>query len=148
MKLFLPAPVAAEIARAARDAFPRECCGLIEGVWDEGAARALALHPAPNRANEADRFVIDPVAHIAAQKAARANGHALIGCYHSHPNGKAEPSGSDRQGAAGDFIWLIAALDGVDGESRLKAWRYFDGGFVAMGLMTGADLVTSSSKEL
>ena len=35
----------------------------------------------------------------------------MIGCYHSHPNGRAEPSAFDLEGAAETgFVWLIAVL--------------------------------------
>ena len=40
------------------------------------------------------------------------NGHEIVGCYHSHPNGRPEPSKRDLEYATEDgFIWLIAALD-------------------------------------
>ena len=48
---------------------------------------------------------------MTAQKAARANGRAIIGCYHSHPNGRAEPSPRDLEAAFGEgFVWVIAAV--------------------------------------
>ena len=36
----LPARLRDEMARQARSAFPRECCGLIEGLGEDGAFRA------------------------------------------------------------------------------------------------------------
>ncbi len=132
-RIELPPELAAAIKAQAGAAQPRECCGLLEGVWEGDVAWVLALHPARNLADRADRFEIGPQDHIAAQKAARANGHILIGCYHSHPAGRAEPSQTDLAGAGQDnFLWLIAA-----GET-LAAFVYLDGGF------TGADWVTSS----
>jgi proteasome lid subunit RPN8/RPN11 len=101
----------AQIEREARAAFPRECCGLLEGVMDSETIRVTALHPARNLSTDSDRFEIDPADHFAAIRAARANGHAIAGCYHSHPNGKAEPSARDAEGAWDEgFIWLIAAV--------------------------------------
>ena len=72
----LPAGAAAQILQAAANAYPRECCGLIEGVREGAQFRVRALHPARNLAADADRFDIDPVDHLAASKAARAAGHA------------------------------------------------------------------------
>lgn len=107
-RLELPQELAQQIADIAATALPQECCGLIEGVWLGDAARAIGLHPARNLAGAA-RFEIAPEDHLAAQKAARANGHALIGCYHSHPGVPPHPSATDIAGATqDDFIWLIA----------------------------------------
>lgn len=147
MKLILPPPLRVRIERHARAAFPRECCGLIEGWWQEGVAEAASLHPARNIAQNKDRFEIHPEDHFAALKAARGQNRVLIGCYHSHPNGSPMPSGADREGAGEEnFLWLIAALAKADAPVTLAAFSYSGGGFVAIGLAGpwGADLVTSS----
>lgn len=131
MKLFLPEALRARIESEARATFPRECCGLIEGIHDGDAAQAIALHPARNIAIRADRFEIDPEDHFAALKAARANGRALIGCYHSHPNGQALPSATDKAGAGEeDFVWLIAGLSGEQSPVALAAFVYSAAGFL------------------
>src|ERR1700761_3747304 len=102
----LPAALADQIRREAALAGPRECCGLIEGARDGDVFHVTALHPARNLADDADRFEIDPRDHLAANKAARAHGRSLIGCYHSHPAGCAEPSARDLAGAGEDnFLW-------------------------------------------
>ena len=144
MKLHLPVLLRDAIVKAAKAAFPRECCGLMEGVADGETFRATALHPARNLAGEADRFEIDPADHIAAAKAARSRGHRLIGCYHSHPDGRVRPSARDLAGAGEEnFLWLIAATG--DGRPDLAAFIYRPSGFEEIVL--GADLVTSSSNE-
>jgi len=74
VKFFLSAVDRARIAAAARAAFPRECCGLIEGIWEADSASALRLHPAANLAEAADRFEIAPEDHFAALKAVDAIG--------------------------------------------------------------------------
>jgi proteasome lid subunit RPN8/RPN11 len=129
----LPAPLVANIQAAARAAFPRECCGLVAGAREDDVFHVTALYPARNLAVSSDRFEIDPIDHFAAHRAARAAGHAIVGCYHSHPNGKAELSDTDLAGAGEDnFLWLIAS------NQELAAFVYF------RGLFTGADWVTSS----
>lgn len=134
MRLALPEDLRLQVLAEARAAFPRECCGLILGVRSGADAHALALHPARNAAALSDRFEIDPADHFAALRTARAGGQAVIGCYHSHPNGIAWPSGRDLLGAGEEgFLWLIA------GKDELRAFLYLDGQF------TGANLVTSSS---
>lgn len=105
--LILTGVLREQIAREARVAFPRECCGLIEG----NALRIATLHPARNISKDDDRFEIDPADHFRSLRAARANGRNIIGCYHSHPNGRAEPSVRDGDGEDG-FLWVIAAVSG------------------------------------
>jgi proteasome lid subunit RPN8/RPN11 len=133
----LPAALADSIREHARATSPAECCGLIEGVRQGNVFRVTALHPARNLSMDEARFEIDPRDQFAAQRAARDRGAEIIGCYHSHPGGSAEPSAADAAGAGEDnFLWLIAG-----GES-FKAFIYSAGAFT--GLVTGADWVTSS----
>ena len=149
MKLILPAELRGRIEDEARASFPRECCGLIEGVRDGRVARAFALHPARNIALRADRFEIAPEDHFPALRMARENGRDLIGCYHSHPGGRAEPSASDLQGAGEeDFLWLIASLAHSHAPVTLAAYIYSAAVFLPAELncAVGADLVTSSEK--
>ena len=149
MKLFLPGVLRARIESEARASFPRECCGLIEGVFANHVAHAVALHPAANIALSADRFEIDPQDHFVALKTARANGRALIGCYHSHPDGSAAPSATDKAGAGEeDFLWVIASLAGSAAPVVLTGFVYSAANFLPVVLTEelGADLVTSSGK--
>jgi proteasome lid subunit RPN8/RPN11 len=135
MKLALPEGLRARIVAEARAAAPRECCGLVLGHRRSDAAAATALHPARNLAQTMDRFAIDPADQFSAQRAARAARVSVIGCYHSHPGGAARPSAADLAGAGEEgFLWLIATPEGA-----LAAFVY------PRGVMTGADLVTSSS---
>lgn len=112
-------------------AHPRECCGLLlgQGARIERAVPAANVHPDPER-----HFEIDPAALIAAHRAARAGGPQVVGYYHSHPNGRAEPSVEDIAMAerAGRFWAIVAAgnvllwCDGVDGFTALSS-RVVDG---------------------
>lgn len=120
----------ARIEAEARAAFPKECCGLLEGVRDGHQARIVAVHPARNLSPDADRFEIDPAQQFALMRALRDTEREIIGCYHSHPNGKAEPSPRDLEGAGEDgFVWLIA---GVAGEVNLAAFVFRGGAFAPL----------------
>lgn len=97
----------AAMLRAAAAATPREACGLLLGEGTHIAAATVAdnVHPRP-----LTRFEIDPVALVAAHRAARAVGPQVLGCWHSHPNGLDRPSATDREQAAGDGrVWAIVA---------------------------------------
>jgi proteasome lid subunit RPN8/RPN11 len=108
----LPANLKQQLADEALAAFPRECCGLIEGMRRDGVIEALRLHPTRNLATRADRFEIDPMEQFRLLHALRDTEREIVGCYHSHPDGKAIPSARDLAAASEeDFVWLIVAVD-------------------------------------
>jgi len=132
--LVLPGALRAQLEAEARAAFPAECCGLIEGRTEGDAVVAAALHPTKNLATAPDRFEIDPAAHVRLLRSLRGTGLEIAGCYHSHPNGRAEPSARDLEAAAEEgFIWLIAAL-AANGAPRLSAHIFTAGGFRPLAL--------------
>ena len=142
MKLILPRMLQARIEALACDAFPAECCGLMEGAADRETIQVLALHPARNIALAPDLFEIHPEDHFAALRTARANGRAIVGCYHSHPGGQARPSETDRLGGGEEnFIWLIAAPAGATGPVAVAAFVYSAMSFLPANLArpVGAD---------
>ena len=107
----LPAALVAQIEDEARAAYPRECCGLLVGERCGDRVHVFLAHPAANVAEGDDRFEIDPQTQFTLLHALRGTGRAIVGCYHSHPDGFAEPSQSDRLSAAEtDFLWLIVGL--------------------------------------
>ena len=111
MVVELTSGVTATLLRDAARAGPHECCGLLlgEGATVHTAQPAANIHPHP-----ADHFEIDPAALIAAHRAARSGGPQVLGYYHSHPNGRAEPSATDQVQASGDGrIWAIIAAGEV-----------------------------------
>jgi proteasome lid subunit RPN8/RPN11 len=121
----------ADQIRAAAAATPgMEVCGLLFGT----EARIEHVIPAANVAPEPDRaFEINPAALFAALRAERAGGARLIGHYHSHPNGRAEPSARDLAAAEEGRLWLIVAGDVI------RAWIPVDGGFREVALLPDAN---------
>ena len=92
-----------------------EICGLLLGQGD----RIVEARPAANVAPDpSHHFEIGPTTLIAAHRAARRGGPAILGYYHSHPGGSATPSETDARDAQPDgLLWLIVASGGV------TAWR-------------------------
>jgi proteasome lid subunit RPN8/RPN11 len=84
----------------------REVCGLLLGRDGQVEAIAEAANVA---ADPRIAFEIEPRVQIDALKAARAGGPAVIGCYHSHPSGLAQPSRRDVDMAQPGDLWLIFA---------------------------------------
>jgi desampylase len=99
----------------------QEVCGLLYGLYNRVQSIELIANVSPAPSSS---FEIDPTALIAAHRAAREGGPAIIGCFHSHPNGRTSPSPRDEASSAGDgLIWLIIAGDIITG------WRAMQSGF-------------------
>ncbi len=126
MALILPAPLHDAMRHAALASPDQEVCGLLLGK----GLRVSTILPASNiAADPATRFEIDPNVLITAYKAARAGGPAIIGCYHSHPNGRASPSPRDAEAAEPGSVWVIIAGD------TLTAWQFRAEGFVPLPIL-------------
>jgi proteasome lid subunit RPN8/RPN11 len=128
MGLEISSTLIARLLAEARAAPGVEVCGLLFGT----AGRIDAVEPCANvAADPARTFEIDPAALFAAHRRARGGGPAVIGHYHSHPSGRAEPSATDAASAMGDgAVWLILAGDDV------RAWRTVKvGAFAALALI-------------
>lgn len=111
-------------------AWPAEACGLLVGERRDARVEISAVLPAMNRrADASDRYEIDPEDVLAADRAAREAGLALVGAWHSHPGAPAAPSPKDREEAWPDWCYLIVSAD-ADGARELRAWRLLDDGFV------------------
>ncbi len=139
-QLILPRAARVQIETAAAAAWPRECCGLLEGMRVGGAAVVTEAHAMRNAAEAADAFEIDPAEHFALLRALRGTGREVVGCFHSHPDGRAEPSERDRAGAGeAGFVWLIAALTAPQA-AVLKAFRFDGGSFAPVSIIETASL--------
>lgn len=115
--------------------YPHECCGLLLGTDDGAGKTAVKVWPVANEwtadvaltdTDDAhslrDRFYIPPKSYLQADRAARREELEIVGCYHSHPDDRAQPSERDRIGAAGvgggpSFSFLIISVrDSIPGE--------------------------------
>lgn len=112
---------------ASRAAGGDEACGLLFGTPATQAfpARIAEASVARNvAADPARHFEIDPADLFDAMRRDRAGPARLVGVWHSHPNGRPEPSARDAAGVVDEsWFWLIVA-----GE-RIGAWLPGGGGF-------------------
>lgn len=110
----------AEAASTSRE----ETCGLLVGARVGDRFEVTTLIPCDNVAPPAlrsRRFEIDPRRVIEEERALRGSGSAVVGFYHSHPQGLPVPSGTDRDYMAlwPDSVWVIL---GREGPSPIRAW--------------------------
>ena len=133
-------PLLAEILAHAAAAPEREVCGLLFGGdgYIAAAVSARNVHPDP-----ACFFELDPAALLAAHKVERAGGLRIVGHYHSHPTGAAEPSPADAAAAAGEGeYWLVVSPAGA-----ATLWRAVPGGALH-GMFDSVDLVAGDESCL
>ena len=125
MDLTVTSGALATLLGEAERAGAEECCGLLLG---ERTRIEVAVPAANVAADRARRFEIDPAALFAAHRAAReGDGPVVLGYYHSHPRGPAEPSAEDRAQASGDGrVWAIVA------GATVRFWRDTSRGFEAL----------------
>ncbi len=118
MRLRISRQHAAILRQWAELALPKECCGLLFGEGGRVSAIELTANVAENSARH---FEIDPARLIAAMRATRNGGPEIIGYFHSHPEGEAQPSQCDARMALADGrYWLILAGD------ALRVWMPTD----------------------
>jgi len=126
MAIMVTSGVMATLVAESERAAPCECCGLLLGA----GGRITEARAAANVADDPlTRFEIDPAALLNAHRAAREGGLAVLGYYHSHPQGHPVPSATDCEHASGDArIWAIVA------EGEVAFWRDGAGGFESVAV--------------
>ena len=130
------------IERAAEAAYPEEACGLLVGRSKSGGAWEVSAVEASDNVAEPPRtrrFEVDPKLRLRLERALRESPDSIVGVYHSHPNGSAEPSETDVSMIfEPNMIWLITAV--VDGRAgATKAYKPTEDGaaFRPLGLDLG-----------
>jgi proteasome lid subunit RPN8/RPN11 len=107
----------------AREGVPAEVCGVLGG--NRGAtSHARTVHRAENVASDPRiEYRIDPTEQLALMEEVEAAGEDVVGFYHSHPRGPAEPSPTDRRRATWtDRSYVIVVLDGI--HPYVGSWRW------------------------
>jgi len=110
-----------QIIAHAREASPRECCGLIGGQIE---GKAQTIYRARNVAGDPlTNYEAAPEDLFAAQRAMRERSEQLLAIYHSHPrSADPQPSATDvRLAYYPSAVYLIVGLGGP--EPCLRAFR-------------------------
>ena len=126
------------LLRLAAASYPVEGCGVLLGhlsdpplVLDAIAGRNLVT----DRAR--DRYELDPLDILAAERRARAEGLDVVGFWHTHPDHPARPSRFDTERAWPDYLYAICSTS-VDGVADVGWWRLGgDGEFAAVAVEEG-----------
>ena len=114
--------VADEIEQAARESLPEECCGIVLAESCEPAlgVRILRARNVESR-KPGCRYVLDHRVHIRAIEEELRSEARIVGYFHSHTAGSAEPSRVDARLAVPGVMYVVASLAGPP---ELRAWRW------------------------
>ena len=155
----IPSKILEEVYREARLSFPAECCGWLAGpvggleastVRQCVNAQDSGTHPTtPDRGAET-AYVITGDDLLALNRSFDTDLPAQV-IYHSHPNGQAYFSDTDKEKATVPVDWgdgpmfpVQQLVVGIDGqrvvEAALFAWSDDAGGFVEIARYEGEDL--------
>lgn len=105
----------------AREGAPEEVVGVLVGRRDPD--RVTRVERAHNAADTPrTRYAIAPTEQIELLDTIEAAGDEVVGFYHSHPAGPAEPSATDEERAA--WPGHVYAILSLAGEPSLGAWRW------------------------
>ena len=155
--LDIPAEILAEVYREARRAFPFECCGWLAGPADRPTvdavrscenAQDLGTHPTQAARGAETAYVITGQDLLSLNRSLDSDTPAKI-IFHSHPNGRAYFSPTDREvatspwgdGPAYPVQQLVVGITETRVvEAALFAWSEEDGGFVQIASYAGGDV--------
>jgi proteasome lid subunit RPN8/RPN11 len=129
-KLYLPPTLRVEVETRVRAGYPCETCGLLLGRHSDGQCEVSRVLQARNidHRRSTDRYELDPLDYLAADREARASGEEIVGIWHSHPDHPAQPSGTDLAAAWPEWSYLIVSVSG-ERVLDLRSWRLRKEGF-------------------
>ena len=101
-----------DLATAAETAYPNEACALLEGTVAEHGIIVSRIHLAQNVAvAPATHFEVDPRLILRLHRELRDGPTRVVGVWHSHTNGRAQPSATDLAMAfEPSLIWVITPI--------------------------------------
>jgi proteasome lid subunit RPN8/RPN11 len=108
------------------DELPDEACGLLVGTIRGDTAEVERFEPTDNDARSAKVYTVPPLAHLRIERAAEAEGLAVVGVVHSHTHTDAYPSPTD-VAQAPDPEWHYVIVSLRDEAPVTRSYRIVDG---------------------
>ena len=120
------AAAVAELHRLAHRSYPVEGCGVLLGALATGSAEAHVVAAMAGRNvvvdRARDRYELDPLDILAAERRARSQGLDVVGFWHTHPDHPAQPSRFDTERAWPDYVYAICSTT-AEGVAGVRWWR-------------------------
>ena len=122
MTLIAPQTELKKLHAHAEAGYPHEVVGILAG--SKATGELLKVHPLINeRADSAhNRYKVSGLALMRAEQALEAEGHDILGYYHSHPDHPSRYSDYDRDHALPNMSYLIVSV--LNGKAvDTASWR-------------------------
>ncbi|HEY2380360.1 MAG TPA: M67 family metallopeptidase [Terriglobia bacterium] len=143
----IPAPVLREIYDHAEKSYPNECCGLMIGTAD--AEKNHTVHTFRqcrnnNKERAADRYDMDPLDFMRAEREFEKSSWEIIGIYHSHPDhpSRASQTDTDRAVEIMAYAWsylIVSVRNGKVASAQSWVLNESDKKFYEEPLLTEGD---------
>ncbi len=125
MGLRLAPAARAELIAHAEAGYPHEVVGILAGHRTSGQVHRVAALVNERADSPANRYQVGALALARAEAALEADGHEIVGYYHSHPDHPSQYSEYDRDHALPNMSYLIVSVQ--EGRARsLQSWRLRD----------------------
>ena len=103
-----------EIETSAANAYPEESCGLLIGhssIDHRLEITRIKVSPNHTETDKHDSFEIDPQLRFDLMRELEGGPEKIVGHFHSHPNGPAQPSARDlEQVWEPALVWVITSV--------------------------------------
>ena len=86
-----------QLRKHGEESYPHECCGILVGTFSDDGNRVHSVVRCGNTRSDSphNRYQIDPIDLLRAQREASDAGLEIVGFYHSHPDHPARWSSTD-----------------------------------------------------
>jgi proteasome lid subunit RPN8/RPN11 len=107
-----------------REGYPHEVVGILAGQQTGETSRVTAIAALVNERSDSahNRYEVSGLTLMKAERTLEAEGHTILGYYHSHPDHPAKYSEYDRDHALPNLSYVICAVT-ADGVTDTRSWR-------------------------
>jgi proteasome lid subunit RPN8/RPN11 len=119
-ELTFPRAVLDRLHAHAREGHPHEVVGILAGR--DGVVREIAAMVNERADSPRNRYLVSGLALMRAQQRLEAEGHEILGYYHSHPDHPARYSDFDRDHSLPNLSYVIVSVSS-DRVDDTRSWR-------------------------
>jgi proteasome lid subunit RPN8/RPN11 len=109
----IPAPLLRQIYDHTERSYPHECCGVMGGTTagENKMVHAFRICKNLNQERAHDRYNMDPLDQLRADREFKEHGWDIVGIYHSHPDHPSRPSQTDTDAAHEGYSYVIISVE-------------------------------------